>query len=89
MLFLLQLGPSSTDTPSLSGIYELEVQPGDVLLMSTDGLFDNLFAEEIDRMMILAAQVPQTVAAELALKTFERSIDTAAECPFVVRRSQA
>jgi protein phosphatase PTC7 len=85
----LQLGPSSSDTPGLSRIYEVEVRAGDVLLMSTDGLFDNLFPEEIDRVMMLAAQVPQTVAAELALKTFERSIDMTAECPFTVECRKA
>lgn len=35
------------DKPSQADAYEVEVQPGDIVLLATDGLFDNLFLKEI------------------------------------------
>lgn len=31
--------------------YELEVQPGDVVVMGSDGLFDNLWKDDITAMV--------------------------------------
>ena len=38
---------SATDTPEDAGVYELPVQPGDVIVAGTDGLWDNVPQEEI------------------------------------------
>lgn len=35
------------DAPEDSDIYQLRVREGDLLLMATDGVFDNLFLDEI------------------------------------------
>ena len=35
------------DAPEDSDIYQMRVREGDLLLMATDGVFDNLFDEEI------------------------------------------
>ena len=35
------------DTPEDSDLYQLRVREGDLLILGTDGLFDNLFEEEI------------------------------------------
>ena len=38
---------SATDTPEDAGVYELPVQPGDMIVAGTDGLWDNVPQEEI------------------------------------------
>jgi serine/threonine protein phosphatase PrpC len=35
------------DSPDDSDIYQLRVREGDLLILATDGVFDNLFQEEI------------------------------------------
>jgi serine/threonine protein phosphatase PrpC len=35
------------DEPDASDMYQLKVKPGDILILGTDGLFDNLFLEDI------------------------------------------
>lgn len=35
------------DAPEDSDIYQMRVREGDLLLLATDGVFDNLFQEEI------------------------------------------
>ena len=45
--FPFQLGTGSTDTPNDADCVELELQAGDVVVASTDGVGDNLFPEEI------------------------------------------
>lgn len=35
------------DTPEDSDIYQMRVREGDLLILATDGVFDNLFQEEI------------------------------------------
>lgn len=38
---------SATDTPEDAGMYELPLQPGDVIVAATDGLWDNVHQQEI------------------------------------------
>ncbi len=33
-----------------AGVYDIEVQPGDVIILATDGLLDNCYTEEIVRL---------------------------------------
>lgn len=35
------------DTPDLADEYNCEVQPGDIVVCATDGVFDNLFNHEV------------------------------------------
>lgn len=35
------------DSPEDSDIYQLRVREGDLLILATDGVFDNLFQEEV------------------------------------------
>jgi serine/threonine protein phosphatase PrpC len=35
------------DAPEDSDIYQMRIREGDLLLLATDGVFDNLFSEEI------------------------------------------
>ena len=49
------------DTPEDSDLYQLRVREGDLLILGTDGLFDNLFEEEILQIvMSLTIDHPKT-----------------------------
>lgn len=49
------------DTPEDSDLYQLRVREGDLLILGTDGLFDNLFEEEILQIvMSLTVDHPKT-----------------------------
>lgn len=47
----LQLGTGSRDLPEHGDRYSGMLQPGDVLLLATDGCFDNLFDNEISELL--------------------------------------
>ncbi|KAF9963350.1 hypothetical protein BGZ65_004119, partial [Modicella reniformis] len=42
-----QLGTGSTDSPSDAQTFTVKVKSGDIVVMGTDGIFDNLFDEDI------------------------------------------
>lgn len=45
--FPFQLGPNSQNTPKDACLEEFQVHEGDILVMASDGLFDNLFDSQI------------------------------------------
>jgi len=53
------------DQPHHADAYTLDVQPGDILIAATDGVFDNLFNYEILQM------IQETHFTELARKIVE------------------
>ncbi|KAF9931396.1 hypothetical protein FBU30_010325 [Linnemannia zychae] len=42
-----QLGTGSTDSPADAQMFTVKVESGDIVVMGTDGIFDNLFDEDI------------------------------------------
>merc|ERR1719270_743640 len=76
------------DTAGQCAEYELELRPGDLLLMYTDGLTDNLNEFEITNTINAALKssegkmAAQSLAETLALAAYERSMDPAADSPF-------
>ena len=52
----LQLGGGSMDKPSDGDVFKATVYPGDLVLMATDGVLDNLFDEEIAELLASAVQ---------------------------------
>ncbi|KAK3838405.1 MAG: phosphatase 2C-like domain-containing protein, partial [Linnemannia elongata] len=42
-----QLGTGSTDSPTDAQVFTVKVESGDIVVMGTDGIFDNLFDEDI------------------------------------------
>ncbi|KAG0051768.1 hypothetical protein BGZ83_003332 [Gryganskiella cystojenkinii] len=42
-----QLGTGSTDSPTDAQVFTVKVESGDIIVMGTDGIFDNLFDEDI------------------------------------------
>lgn len=49
--FPKQLGTNSDDYPEHSDVKVLDVEIGDIVLLATDGLFDNVFDEDIIRVL--------------------------------------
>lgn len=74
--------------------YSIVAQPGDLVLLYTDGLTDNLYWNEIIRMVdeclvpghLLDPAAPKTepsaIAEALGLAAQARSMDSEADCPF-------
>ncbi|KAI3877455.1 hypothetical protein MKX03_026512 [Papaver bracteatum] len=80
------------DTPSSADILEFkEVMSGDVIVMGTDGLFDNLFTNEIEKIIVDAEEEatsrggkinPNKVAWTLAEFSLKKSLDPNNLTPF-------
>ncbi|GLJ13618.1 hypothetical protein SUGI_0216430 [Cryptomeria japonica] len=63
-----QLG-GGNDLPSSAQMFTLQVAPGDVIIASTDGLFDNLYNSEVTAVVVHAVRAglgPQVTAQKIA-----------------------
>lgn len=92
-----QLGEESDDTPSKAELVEFKLSPGhDIIVLGTDGLFDNVFDEEIvdtiERIIAGAQCEPpgtcdmgegvMEVAEEIAAMALARSTKTSGDSPY-------
>lgn len=64
--FPYQIGTGSADKPQHSQRLTVEVQPGDLIIAGTDGLWDNLFDEDILEIVANASNDPATIAQHIA-----------------------
>jgi protein phosphatase PTC7 len=64
------------DSPEDSDIYQLRVREGDLLVLATDGVFDNLFQEEI--LLIVKNFSKRTPKSKHSALTLSRLIAEAA-----------
>jgi len=76
-----QLGTGSSDLPEHSQMIEVDVQPGDLVVVGSDGLFDNLFDDEI-LDMTLRAHEPVTISQLIARRAYAVANDKNAISPF-------
>lgn len=67
--FPYQLGTGSSDRPAHASRVILSVQPGDLIVMGTDGLFDNLYDEDIQNIASMTSE-PAVIAQLLARRAF-------------------
>ncbi|KAF6166604.1 hypothetical protein GIB67_005466 [Kingdonia uniflora] len=73
------------DLPSSGQVFNVPVAPGDVIVTGTDGLFDNLFSNEITAVVVHAIKAglePQVVAQSIASIARKRAEDTHHDTPF-------
>lgn len=77
------------DSPEDSSIYKERVKAGDLLLLATDGVFDNLFQEEILSIVKQLARdeekrpsAPEKIAIEIARRAYYKSINLNEKTPF-------
>ncbi|ETL40689.1 hypothetical protein, variant 3 [Phytophthora nicotianae CJ01A1] len=93
-----QLGfGANGDKPEMGEVYDLETQEGDVIVLGTDGLFDNLFPKQI--ASLLDTVLPSTpeldhhsmekVASCIAHTAHKAAKGTKSKTPFAVAAQQA
>jgi len=79
----LQLGGGSSDRPRDADPYTHSVQPGDLVLLATDGVLDNLFDDEIAELLS-AGGTAQQLSARVAKYARQLSFDHQRRSPFTV-----
>lgn len=92
--FPYQIGAtdSMSDLPSSSQRFELTVQPGDLLVLGTDGLWDNCFDEEVAsvlRYCVAQHMEPPKMAQVMAHYARHRAADSKFASPFAYAAFQA
>ncbi|KAM7257519.1 hypothetical protein ACFE04_013260 [Oxalis oulophora] len=73
------------DLPSSGQVFSIPVAPGDVIIAGTDGLFDNLYNNEITAVVVHAVRAglpPQVTAQKIAALARQRALDTNRQTPF-------
>ncbi|GAB4847113.1 hypothetical protein Ancab_026123 [Ancistrocladus abbreviatus] len=84
--FPYQLGrDAGCDLPSSGQVFTIKVAPGDVLVAGTDGLFDNLYNNEISAIVVHGMRThlePQVTAQKIAALARERAQDRHRQTPF-------
>lgn len=85
--FPLQLGTHSRDEPMKDAKqYNVGVENGDIVIVGSDGLMDNLFEDEIiDTLSAIDTVDPQKVSEALCRAARDKSEDIASETPFMLR----
>lgn len=73
------------DLPSSGQVFTVPVAPGDVIIAGTDGLFDNLYSNEITSVVVHAMRAgfgPQVTAQKIAALARQRAQDKNRQTPF-------
>lgn len=71
--------------PCLYQVFTIPVAPGDVIVAGTDGLFDNLYNNEITAVVVHATRAgfsPQVTAQKIAALARQRALDKDRQTPF-------
>lgn len=88
-----QLGHhGAADVPEDAMLTTMPVYPGDVLVLGSDGLFDNLAEEEIVRIVedgLFVGQSSSALSHSLCFAAFEASIDRRRTTPYSLAASSA
>lgn len=82
--FQLESG-NDGDLPSSGQVFTIPVAPGDVLVAGTDGLFDNLYNNEVTAVVVHAVRAgfgPQVMAQKIAALARQRAQDKDRQTPF-------
>ncbi|KAM7264371.1 hypothetical protein ACFE04_002054 [Oxalis oulophora] len=76
---------SGGDLPSSGQAFTIPISPGDVIITGTDGLFDNLYNNEITAVIVHAVRAglgPQVTAQKIAALARQRAQDKNRQTPF-------
>lgn len=66
-------------------VFTFPVSPGDVIIAGTDGLFDNLYNNEVTAVVVHAVRAglgPQVTAQKIAALARQRALDRNRQTPF-------
>lgn len=73
-------------------VFTIPVAPGDVIIAGTDGLFDNLYNNEITAVVVHAVRAglePQVTAQKIAALARQRALDKNRQTPFSTAAQEA
>ncbi|KAG0592268.1 hypothetical protein KC19_1G238100 [Ceratodon purpureus] len=90
--FPFQLESGGSDSPSAAEVFSLQVAAGDVVVAGTDGLFDNLFDNELMGVVVHSTRAgsdPQTTAQNIVALARERAEDRNRQTPFSTAAQEA
>mmetsp|Transcript_27452 Transcript_27452/g.53459 ORF Transcript_27452/g.53459 Transcript_27452/m.53459 type:complete len:306 (-) Transcript_27452:63-980(-) len=91
--FPYQIGfGSDADHPAMADRFEVELRSGDVVIMATDGLFDNVFDKQLCHMVSEAQDkglTPQQTASNLASFAQRLGMTAVVRSPFSVAAANA
>ncbi|KAK8945404.1 putative protein phosphatase 2C 55 [Platanthera guangdongensis] len=82
--YQLQMDRGS-DLPSSGQVFTFPVESGDVIVAGTDGLFDNLYNDEINAIVVLGTRIrltPLITAQKIAALARQRALDKNRHTPF-------
>ncbi|KAL0323107.1 UNVERIFIED_CONTAM: putative protein phosphatase 2C 55 [Sesamum angustifolium] len=80
------------DLPSSGQVFTVPVAPGDVVIAGTDGLFDNLYNNDITAVVVHAVRAglgPQATAQKIAALARQRAQDKNRQTPFSTAAQEA
>ncbi|XP_061357239.1 probable protein phosphatase 2C 55 [Gastrolobium bilobum] len=80
------------DLPSSGEVFTIPVAPGDVVIAGTDGLFDNLYNNEVTAIVLHAVRAglePQVTAQKIAALARQRAQDRNRQTPFSTAAQEA
>ncbi|KAA8528629.1 hypothetical protein F0562_035984 [Nyssa sinensis] len=76
---------NGSDLPTSGQVFTIPVAPGDVIIAGTDGLFDNLYSNEVTAVVVHAMRAslePQVTAQKIAALARQRAQDKNRQTPF-------
>jgi len=81
-----QLGTNSLDTPAANAVVDkVELEEGDIVILATDGLPDNLWDTEIADICASAGEEVRGLADKLVNAAWKIAIDPFGESPYMER----
>ncbi|CAM6024437.1 unnamed protein product [Sphagnum balticum] len=87
-----QLESGGSDPPSAAEVFSLPVAAGDVIVAGTDGLFDNVYDNELTGVVVRSTRAghgPQLTAQKLVALARERAEDRNRQTPFSTAAQEA
>ncbi|XP_010558162.1 PREDICTED: probable protein phosphatase 2C 80 isoform X2 [Tarenaya hassleriana] len=80
------------DIPSSGQVFTIPVESGDVIVAGTDGLFDNLYNNEIAGVVVSSVRAgldPKSTAEKMAALARQRAVDRNRQTPFSASAQEA
>jgi protein phosphatase PTC7 len=83
-----QLG-RNMDTPDSAAVHSMLLEPDDIIVLGTDGVFDNLHMDEMVRIVQRAPRQPDVLAQHISQAAFFHSLHPTRDSPFAQQARQA
>jgi len=76
----------------MNQVFTIDVQSGDVIVAGTDGVYDNLYNEEITGVVVSSVRAgldPKGTAQKIAELARQRAVDKKRQSPFATAAQEA